>query len=90
VDEQHHRAAEAAKVSDEGLDTSVLRRLGNLKPGTFEGLIAIFVRTAPAMLEDITAAFVADDAARLVNATHRLRGIAPIWVPAGYRNAVNS
>ena len=62
-------------MSDEGLDSSVLRRLGSLRSGAFEGLIAIFVRTAPAMLEDITAALVADDAARLVSATHRLQGM---------------
>jgi HPt (histidine-containing phosphotransfer) domain-containing protein len=62
-------------VSEEGLDASVLRRLGSLRRGTVQGLIAIFVRTAPEMLEELAAAAAAGNADRLVSASHRLHGM---------------
>jgi HPt (histidine-containing phosphotransfer) domain-containing protein len=62
-------------VSEEGLDASFLRRLRSLRRGTVEGLMAIFLRTAPVMLEELAAALSAGDAERLVSASHRLHGM---------------
>jgi HPt (histidine-containing phosphotransfer) domain-containing protein len=62
-------------VSEQGIDASILRRLHALGRGTVEGLVAIFVRTAPEMLQELVEAVAASNADRLISASHRLRGM---------------